>query len=96
MVCGFEKIAEYPAIQSSCDCAGSRLRASPDQNDPYLFIETIPLSETRNFVQRVLTNYWVYRARIGQPDTSLTAAMTGGWPVYRGLDRGEQRAEKKN
>lgn len=72
------------------------LRASPDQNDPYLFIETIPLSETRNFVQRVLTNYWVYRTRIGQPDTSLATTMTGGWPVYRGFDRAEQRAEKKN
>jgi soluble lytic murein transglycosylase len=74
------------------------IRANPDvaANDPFLFIETIPLSETRIFVQRVLTNYWIYRTRIGQPDTSLSAAMTGEWPRYRGFDRPEQRAEKKN
>jgi len=73
------------------------IRANPDvaANDPFLFIETIPLSETRIFVQRVLTNYWIYRSRIGQSDTSLSAAMTGEWPVYRDLDRGDQRAEKK-
>jgi soluble lytic murein transglycosylase-like protein len=73
------------------------LRANPDiAADPFLFIETIPLGETRNFVQRVLTNYWIYRSRIGQPDTSITATMTGGWPVYSAFDRGDQRAEKKN
>jgi soluble lytic murein transglycosylase len=75
------------------------IRANPDvaANDPFLFIETIPLSETRIFVQRVLTNYWIYRARIGQADTSLSAAMTGEWPLYRGFDRGgDQRVEKKN
>lgn len=74
------------------------IRANPDvaANDPFLFIETIPLSETRIFVQRVLTNYWIYRSRIGQADNSLAAAMTGEWPLYRGLDRGDQRADKKN
>jgi soluble lytic murein transglycosylase len=74
------------------------IRANPDvaANDPFLFIETIPLSETRIFVQRVLTNYWIYRSRIGQTDTSLSAAMTGEWPRYQDLDSGDQRAEKKN
>jgi soluble lytic murein transglycosylase-like protein len=63
------------------------LRANPDVSaDPLLFIETIPLSETRNFVERVMTNYWIYRTRIGQPDTSVTQAMTGGWPVYQSFD----------
>lgn len=54
--------------------------------DPLLFIETIPLAETRNFVERVLTNYWIYRNRIGQPDTSLAEAMNGSWPAYRAFD----------
>jgi soluble lytic murein transglycosylase-like protein len=63
------------------------LRANPDVSaDPLLFIETIPLSETRVFVERVLTNYWIYRIRIGQPDISVDQAMTGGWPVYRSFD----------
>lgn len=63
------------------------LRANPEVSaDPLLFIETIPLSETRIFVERVLTNYWIYRSRIGQPDPSVMQAMTGGWPVYQAFD----------
>ncbi len=54
--------------------------------DPLLFIESIPLSETRQFVQKVLTNHWIYRARIGQPQDSLAAAMSGDWPLYRAYD----------
>lgn len=54
--------------------------------DPMLFLETLPNRETRNFVQRVLTNYWVYRLRLGQPTRDLDALAAGGWPVYVGLD----------
>jgi len=57
-----------------------------DENDPLLFIEGIPLSETRLFVQRVLTNHWIYRERIGQSRESLVSTVTGSWPVYRPLD----------
>jgi len=64
------------------------------EKDPLLFIETIPLAETRLFVQRVLTNYWIYRARIGQPDTSIGEAMTGGWPLYRPFDTDTAAAAK--
>lgn len=72
------------------------LRASPDAGgDPFLFIETIPLSETRIFVQRVLTNYWIYRSRIGQPAPSLPEAMTGAWPLYASQDDSPLSAERK-
>ncbi len=53
------------------------------QNDPLLFIESIPLRETRNFVERVLTNYWIYRMRFGLPTPSLDAVATGGKPIHR-------------
>ena len=52
-------------------------------NDPLLFIESIPAKETRIFVERVLTNYWVYRARFRQPLVSLEAVASGKWPIYR-------------
>lgn len=71
------------------------LRESPDHAvDPLLFIETIPLSETRIFVQRVLTNYWIYRSRIGQPDPSSAEAMSNTAPLYRTLDADAQTARK--
>lgn len=57
-----------------------------EDNDPLMFIETIPLSETRLFVQRVLTNHWIYRERIGQSRDSLVAAVLGDWPIYRSQD----------
>lgn len=32
-----------------------------DQTDPDLFIENIPYPETRNYVKKVLNNYWIYK-----------------------------------
>ncbi len=58
-------------------------------DDPLLFIESIPLLETRLFVERVLTNLWIYRKRLGQPAPSLVALAAGQWPVYRALDDGD-------
>jgi len=31
------------------------------------WIELIPFTETRHYVQRVMENYQVYKARLGQP-----------------------------
>ncbi len=50
--------------------------------DPLLFIETIPSRETRDFVERVLANMWIYRMRFGQQTPSLDALAAGEWPGY--------------
>jgi len=42
--------------------------------DPVDWVERIPLSETRNYVQRVMENVLVYRARFG--DGTALAAKT--------------------
>jgi soluble lytic murein transglycosylase len=34
--------------------------------DPIDWVERIPFAETRNYVQRVMENYQVYKARLGQ------------------------------
>jgi soluble lytic murein transglycosylase-like protein len=52
------------------------------QDDPLLFIESIPSRETRNYVERVLANMWIYRDRLGQPTPSLDMVAAGEWPVY--------------
>lgn len=51
-------------------------------NDPLLFIESIPSRETRIFVERVLTNYWIYRIRFNQSLASMDALARGQWPHY--------------
>ena len=36
--------------------------------DPLIWIETIPFSETRNYVKRVMAADWVYRGKLnGKP-----------------------------
>lgn len=49
-------------------------------SDPLLFIELIPSSETRAFVERVLTNFWVYQMRMGTDPKTLTNVAQGDWP----------------
>ena len=57
------------------------------RDDPLLFIESIPSWETRIFIERVLTNLWIYRIRFGQATHSLETIVSGGWPTYVPLDR---------
>ncbi|MBM3566729.1 MAG: lytic transglycosylase domain-containing protein, partial [Alphaproteobacteria bacterium] len=57
-------------------------RKADHQSDPLLFIESIPLRETREFVERVMANLWIYRHRMGQDSPSLAQLAAGEWPVY--------------
>jgi soluble lytic murein transglycosylase-like protein len=52
-------------------------------DDALLFIESIPSRETRIFVERVLTNYWIYQARFNNPTPSLDLVAAGKWPTYQ-------------
>jgi hypothetical protein len=56
------------------------------RDDPLLFIESIPSKEARVFTQKVLTNYWIYRQRLGQPMPDLDALAGGKWPTYTAYD----------
>ncbi len=56
------------------------------QDDPLLFIESIPVAETRLFVERVMTNYWIYRLKYRQDTRSLEKIASGTWPVYTPMD----------
>ena len=60
------------------------LAANRNNNDPLLFIEALPARQTRAFVERVMTNYWIYRSRLDQPSESLDQIATGAWPRYDG------------
>lgn len=55
-------------------------------DDPLLFIESIPVAETRMFVEKVMSNYWIYRMRLDQDTTSLEEVAAGKWPSYHGQD----------
>ena len=52
-------------------------------NDPLLFVESIPVAETRSYVKRLMLYHWLYRRRFGQDAQSLQETASGGWPIYR-------------
>jgi soluble lytic murein transglycosylase-like protein len=54
--------------------------------DPLLFIESIPNPESRDFVEKVLTNYWIYRQRLGLQPASRDRVAAGRLPLYDALD----------
>ncbi len=56
------------------------------EDDPLFFIEAIPAAETRIFVERVLTNYWIYRLKFAQDTESLDDVAAGDWPTYVAQD----------
>lgn len=65
------------------------------QDDPLLFIESIPMAETRAFVERVMAFYWIYRIRLDQPTPSLQAVAEGTWPRYVMMDGEQPDAQKQ-
>ncbi|WOF44853.1 lytic transglycosylase domain-containing protein [Sphingopyxis indica] len=59
-----------------------------DNNDPLLYMESIPYWETRGYVGTVLRNYWMYEAQQGKPSDSRAALAQGKWPRFPdGKDR---------
>ena len=54
--------------------------------DPLLYIESFPAYETRSYIKRVMSNLWLYRARLDQPLTSMKELANGNWPLYNSED----------
>jgi soluble lytic murein transglycosylase-like protein len=53
-----------------------------DGGDPLLFIEAMPIDETRVYVPRVLTYTWIYASLMRLPSPSLDELAAGLWPRY--------------
>ena len=56
--------------------------AATYRGDPFMFIEAIPVGETRAYVQRVLAYSWIYASRLGLPAPSLDALASGAFPRF--------------
>ncbi|MCQ9155427.1 lytic transglycosylase domain-containing protein [Acidomonas methanolica] len=50
--------------------------------DPLLFIETLPNTETRDYVQRALTYLWIYADKLDLPTPSLKRLAHAEWPLF--------------
>ncbi|MBV9549913.1 MAG: transglycosylase SLT domain-containing protein, partial [Alphaproteobacteria bacterium] len=58
------------------------LTTKAGKDDPLLFVESIPVSETRSYVKRLMLYHWLYRRRFGQEADSLDQMSRGAWPIY--------------
>ena len=56
------------------------------KNDPLLFIESLPSRETRFYMEKILSNFWIYRLKINGVAPSLEMVTRGQWPIYERLD----------
>ena len=55
--------------------------------DDLMIIESIPVPETRDYVERVMANYWIYKRMLGEKTRSLDAVADGDRVVQVALDR---------
>jgi soluble lytic murein transglycosylase len=54
------------------------------ENDPLLYIESIPLTETRDYVETVMKNFWMYQLQMNDPTPSLESIAAGVMPLFPG------------
>ena len=64
----------------------NRWLATDIAGDPLLFAAAIPINETRLYVEAVLSNYWIYRMRLGQKADSLDQIAQHQWPTHQSRD----------
>jgi soluble lytic murein transglycosylase len=53
------------------------------REDSLLFVESIPVFETRSYVKRLMLYHWLYQRRFNEVAHSLDQTARGTWPVYR-------------
>ena len=84
-------LASYNAGPAKVAQWGDSMR---DAGDPLLFIEAIPVDETRAYVPRVLTYTWIYAARLRLPAPSLDEIAAGAWPRFHPLRARDEAAAR--
>lgn len=94
-----QKMLDHPAVEGDLVSMLVAYNAGPgnlrrwrqsmkSDEDPLLFIESLPAAETRAYVERVLSNYWMYRLRANafakKPSKirSMEMLVQGHWPAY--------------
>jgi soluble lytic murein transglycosylase-like protein len=61
---------------------GNVMRWMDGKDDPLMFIETMSAQETRAYVKRVMTYYWIYSQMAGKSPKTLDDTARGYWPRY--------------
>jgi len=79
---GGSYVMTFAAYNAGASRVDQWVRSHGDPRDPKVdvvnWIELIPFTETRNYVQRIMENLQVYRARLGSPVLSIEADLRRG------------------
>jgi soluble lytic murein transglycosylase-like protein len=65
----------------------TRRKLGGGTDDVLMHIESLPYAETRNYVERVMANYWIYRRMFGADSATLDAVAGGARIIDPRLDR---------
>jgi soluble lytic murein transglycosylase-like protein len=65
----------------------NKLAAAIPDADSLLLVESLAGAETREFVQRVMSNYWIYRQLFSQPSPTLDATAAGAKMILAAWDQ---------
>jgi soluble lytic murein transglycosylase len=76
-------VAAYNAGPRGVD----KLAAAMPDADSLLLIESLAGAETRDFVHRVMANYWIYRQLFSQPSPTLDATAAGSKMILAAWDQ---------
>nr|WP_255429095.1 transglycosylase SLT domain-containing protein [Saccharibacter sp. 17.LH.SD] len=57
--------------------------------DPLYYMESLPNSETRQYVHNVLLTSWLYGSRMDVDSPSLAALSEGRWPTFQEEELGQ-------
>jgi soluble lytic murein transglycosylase-like protein len=64
-----------------------KTQAQLGEDDALMMIESLPAQETRNYVEKVMAGYWLYRRQFGAPTASLDALASGVAHISANLDQ---------
>lgn len=84
---GFDILRALAAYNGGPAAVSRTVAQLGDGADSLMVIETLPYQETRNYVERVMANYWIYRRQFGQPTPTLDALAAGSRFADIRLDR---------
>lgn len=58
------------------------LKNPKSEHDPLLFMEEIPVKETKNYLHRAFTYLWIYSDKLDLPSPSLDTLANNHWPDF--------------
>jgi len=84
---GYDVMRAVAAYNAGAGTVLNTLKKVGPDADTLLLVESLPALETRDYVEKVMTAYWMYRKKFGGETRTLDAAARGDRIIDLRLDR---------